>query len=70
MIIYKDNAISVCFFPFRPVTQNTVLQCRITRDKHGLDHGMYPIYHLHMEESNGQKVWITAGFIMQFDKYL
>ena len=33
-----------------------MLQCRITRDKHGLDHGMYPIYHLHLERGNGQKV--------------
>jgi len=33
-----------------------MLQCRITRDKHGLDHGMYPIYHLHLECANGQKV--------------
>lgn len=45
-------------FAFRPVVQNTVLQCRITRDKHGLDHGMYPIYHLHLEHSSGQKVRI------------
>ncbi|XP_065912385.1 tubby protein homolog isoform X2 [Dysidea avara] len=55
-------------FALKPVSQNTMLQCRITRDKHGLDHGMYPIYHLHLERGNGQKVFLMAARLRKKSK--
>ena len=32
------------------------IKCRITRDKKGMDRGMYPTYFLHMEKDDGKKV--------------
>lgn len=43
-------------FVFQPAPQNTIVKCRITRDKKGVDRGMYPTYYLHMERDDGKKV--------------
>lgn len=40
----------------RPAPQGTAVKCRITRDKKGMDRGMYPTYFLHMEKDDGKKV--------------
>ena len=39
-----------------PAPQGTTIKCRITRDKKGMDRGMYPTYFLHMEKDDGKKV--------------
>lgn len=44
------------FLPNRPAPQGTAIKCRITRDKKGMDRGMYPTYFLHMEKDDGKKV--------------
>lgn len=40
----------------RPAPQGSPIKCRITRDKKGMDRGMYPTYFLHMEKDDGKKV--------------
>lgn len=48
-------------FVFKPAPQGTSVKCRITRDKKGMDRGMYPTYFLHMEKEDGKKVFLLAG---------
>lgn len=48
-----------------PAPQGTTVKCRITRDKKGMDRGMYPTYFLHMEKDDGKKVLYTLCFIQQ-----
>ena len=43
-------------FVYRPAPQGVTIKCRITRDKKGVDRGMYPTYFLHMERDDGKKV--------------
>lgn len=38
------------------------IQCRITRDKHGMEKGLFPTYYMHAERpSDGKKFFILAG---------
>ncbi|XP_041033561.1 tubby protein homolog [Carcharodon carcharias] len=48
-------------FAFKPAPQGTVVKCRITRDKKGMDKGMFPTYYLHMERDDGKKIFLMAG---------
>ncbi|KAK2163920.1 hypothetical protein LSH36_72g06041 [Paralvinella palmiformis] len=48
-------------FVFRPAPQGVTIKCRITRDKKGVDRGMFPTYFLHMERDDGKKVFLLAG---------
>ncbi|KAK2192839.1 hypothetical protein NP493_21g01003 [Ridgeia piscesae] len=48
-------------FVYRPAPQGVTIKCRITRDKKGVDRGMYPTYFLHMERDDGKRVFILAG---------
>ncbi|XP_051573074.1 tubby protein homolog isoform X1 [Myxocyprinus asiaticus] len=48
-------------FTLRPAPQGVTVKCRITRDKKGMDRGMYPTYYLHMEREDGKKVFLLAG---------
>lgn len=43
-------------FSLRPAPQGVRVKCRITRDKKGMDRGMYPTYYLHLEREDGKKV--------------
>ncbi len=43
-------------FVLKPAPQNISVKCRITRDKHGVDRGMYPTYFMHFEREDGKKV--------------
>jgi len=43
-------------FAVRPAPQGATVKCRITRDKKGMDRGMYPTYYLHLEREHGKKV--------------
>jgi hypothetical protein len=46
-----------------PGKQGHVYKCRITRDRKGMDRGLYPIYYLHLEKDTGKKVFLLAGKI-------
>ncbi|KAM5132181.1 tubby protein homolog [Mantella aurantiaca] len=48
-------------FAFRPAPHNMTLQCRITRDKKGMDKGIYPTYYLHLERDDGKRLFLMAG---------
>ena len=43
-------------FVFKPAPQGMTIKCRITRDKKGVDRGMFPTYFLHMERDDNKKV--------------
>lgn len=45
-------------FVFRSAPQNVTMKCRITRDKKGIDRGIFPTYFLHLERDDGRKVGI------------
>ncbi|XP_018617292.1 tubby protein homolog isoform X2 [Scleropages formosus] len=48
-------------FTMRPAPQGVTVKCRITRDKKGMDRGMYPTYYLHLEREDGKKAFLLAG---------
>lgn len=41
-------------FATEPCPQGITVRCRITRDKKGMDRGMFPTYFLHLERQDGQ----------------
>lgn len=43
-------------FAMRPAPRDVTIQCRITRDKRGVEKGIYPTYYLHMEKEDGKRV--------------
>lgn len=43
-------------FVVRPAPRGVTLKCRITRDKKGMDRGLYPTYFMHMEREDGKRV--------------
>uniref|UniRef100_UPI00358EAA41 tubby-related protein 3-like isoform X2 n=1 Tax=Myxine glutinosa TaxID=7769 RepID=UPI00358EAA41 len=47
-------------FVLRPANQTSTVKCRITRDKKGVDRGMFPTYFLHLEK-DGKKIFLLAG---------
>ncbi|XP_046341990.1 tubby-related protein 3-like isoform X1 [Haliotis rufescens] len=48
-------------FVLRPAPQGVTVKCRITRDKKGVDRGIFPTYFLHMEKDDGKKTFLLAG---------
>ncbi|KAG9481533.1 hypothetical protein GDO78_010656, partial [Eleutherodactylus coqui] len=48
-------------FALRPAPRSMTLQCRITRDKKGVDRGLYPTYYLHLERDDGKRLFLMAG---------
>ncbi|XP_041636193.1 tubby-related protein 3 isoform X1 [Cheilinus undulatus] len=48
-------------FVFRPAPRGVTVKCRITRDKKGMDRGLYPTYFMHMEKEDGKRVFLLAG---------
>ena len=43
-------------FVLRPAPRGVTVKCRITRDKKGMDRGLYPTYFMHMEREDGKRV--------------
>ena len=43
-------------FVCEPAPEHVLVKCRITRDRKGMDRGMYPTYFLHLERDDGKKV--------------
>uniref|UniRef100_A0A1I7Y2A1 Tub domain-containing protein n=1 Tax=Steinernema glaseri TaxID=37863 RepID=A0A1I7Y2A1_9BILA len=48
-------------FVQEPVKRGMNLRCRITRDKKGVDRGMYPTYFLHLEKEEEKRVFLLAA---------
>ncbi|XP_019749223.1 tubby-related protein 3 isoform X1 [Hippocampus comes] len=48
-------------FVLLPAPRGATVKCRITRDKKGMDRGLYPTYYMHMEKEDGKKVFLLAG---------
>ncbi|XP_041350577.1 tubby-related protein 3-like isoform X2 [Gigantopelta aegis] len=48
-------------FVIKPAPQGVTVKCRITRDKKGVDRGIFPTYYLHMEKDDGKKTFLLAG---------
>lgn len=48
-------------FVFKPAPQNLTVKCRITRDKRGMDKGIYPTYFMHFERDDGRKMFLLAA---------
>jgi len=43
-------------FVMQPAGQGFLIKCRITRDRKGMDRGLYPTYYMHLERDDGRKV--------------
>ncbi|KAM4624506.1 tubby protein [Polymixia lowei] len=48
-------------FALRSAPREMTIQCRITRDRRGVEKGLYPTYYLHMEKDDGKRVFLMAG---------
>ncbi|KAM3822480.1 tubby-related protein 2 isoform 2-T4 [Vipera latastei] len=48
-------------FVLQPAPQGHTIQCRITRDRKGMDKGIFPFYYLHLEVENGKKRFLMSG---------
>ncbi|XP_061767996.1 tubby-related protein 3 isoform X3 [Nerophis ophidion] len=48
-------------FVLVPAPRGATVKCRISRDKKGMDRGLYPTYYMHMEREDGKKVFLLAG---------
>ncbi|XP_032360867.1 tubby-related protein 3 isoform X2 [Etheostoma spectabile] len=48
-------------FVLRPAPRGVTVKCRISRDKKGMDRGLYPTYFMHMEREDGKRVFLLAG---------
>lgn len=47
-------------FVLQPANKKMHYKCRITRDRKGMDRGLYPTYFLHLERDYGKKVHLHA----------
>ncbi|XP_055623878.1 protein king tubby 2 isoform X2 [Toxorhynchites rutilus septentrionalis] len=45
----------------QPAPQSVLYKCRITRDRKGMDRGLFPIYYLHLERDYGKRIFCLAG---------
>uniref|UniRef100_A0A0K0EXN0 Tubby-like protein n=1 Tax=Strongyloides venezuelensis TaxID=75913 RepID=A0A0K0EXN0_STRVS len=48
-------------FVTEAVKKHLTLKCRITRDKRGVDRGIYPTYYLHLEKEDDRKIFLLAA---------
>ncbi|KAG7506406.1 hypothetical protein JOB18_004992 [Solea senegalensis] len=48
-------------FALHPAPRDVTIQCRVTRDRRGMEKGIYPTYYLHMEKEDGKRVFLMAG---------
>ena len=48
-------------FVFKAAPKESQMKCRITRDRKGMDRGLYPTYFLHLEREDGKKIFLLAG---------
>ncbi|XP_055335588.1 protein king tubby 1-like isoform X2 [Paramacrobiotus metropolitanus] len=49
-------------FSVKPAPQGITVRCRITRDRKGMDRGLFPTYYLHLERDETKKpIFLLAG---------
>ncbi|XP_027533474.1 tubby-related protein 3 isoform X1 [Neopelma chrysocephalum] len=48
-------------FALRPAPRGISVKCRITRDKRGMDRGLFPTYYMHLERDDNRKTFLLAG---------
>ncbi|XP_053574441.1 tubby-related protein 3 isoform X2 [Bombina bombina] len=48
-------------FVLRPAPRGITYRCRISRDKKGMDRGLYPTYYMHLEKDDNRKTFLLAG---------
>ncbi|KAM8876603.1 LOW QUALITY PROTEIN: uncharacterized protein ACB058_002784 [Synchiropus picturatus] len=48
-------------FALQPAPRDVTIQCRVTRDRRGMEKGLYPTYYLHLEKEDGKRVFLMAG---------
>ncbi|XP_044133938.1 tubby-related protein 3 [Bufo gargarizans] len=48
-------------FAVRSAPRGVTIRCRISRDKKGMDRGLYPTYYMHLEREDNRKVFLLAG---------
>lgn len=51
-------------FALRPAPRGISVKCRITRDKKGMDRGLFPTYYMHLERDDNKKVLEAAHIIL------
>lgn len=56
-------------FVMMPAIQGALYKCRITRDRKGMDRGLYPTYFLHLERDYAKKVFLLAGMNVIYIDY-
>lgn len=58
-----DNSLELERFVLEPAPEGTLIKCRISRDRKGMDRGLFPTYFLHMERDDGKKVSSISCFL-------
>ncbi|KAM7243785.1 hypothetical protein CapIbe_004393 [Capra ibex] len=48
-------------FAYSPAPRGVTVKCRITRDKKGMDRGLFPTYYMHLEKDEDRKIFLLAG---------
>ncbi|XP_060531735.1 protein king tubby [Cylas formicarius] len=48
-------------FVLEPAPLKSLFKCRITRDRKGVDRGLYPTYFLHLEREYGRRAFLLAA---------
>ncbi|XP_018431980.1 PREDICTED: tubby-related protein 3 [Nanorana parkeri] len=48
-------------FSVRPAGRGVAVRCRISRDKKGMDRGLFPTYYMHLERDDNRKIFLLAG---------
>lgn len=59
--ISGENIGNIDQFVMQPAPQGHLFKCRITRDRKGMDRGLFPIYYLHLEKDYSKKVFLLGG---------
>uniref|UniRef100_G1P4F5 Tubby-like protein n=1 Tax=Myotis lucifugus TaxID=59463 RepID=G1P4F5_MYOLU len=48
-------------FAYSSAPRGVTVKCRITRDKKGMDRGLFPTYYMHLEKDENRKIFLLAG---------
>ncbi|XP_055465358.1 tubby-related protein 3 isoform X2 [Psammomys obesus] len=48
-------------FAYSPAPRGVTVRCRVTRDKKGMDRGLFPTYYMHLEKEENRKIFLLAG---------
>ncbi|KAK6733994.1 hypothetical protein RB195_017642 [Necator americanus] len=58
---YDEISANIEKFVQAPAKRNVIYKCSITRDKRGMDKGIYPTYYLHLEREDKKKIFLLAA---------